>query len=213
MFAIATAFAAPLIELTGADSGGFHFRGLSSIGKTTLVRAAASVWGRGDEHGMLRTWRPTANRLEGTAALYGDTLLPLDELGVAGAREVGDIIYSLAAGIGKNSRRTNRREPMSLPGSWRWCDRPWLCEAQKSKRASHIDPPVSSTPSCGGHFATAERTLNPQGRFWRVSTTGPKLENSQGQKPTFSRAALRSRWLAARTHLAISTTGATQLSF
>jgi hypothetical protein len=31
-----------------------------------------------------------------------------------------------------------------LPGRWRWCDRPWLCDAQESKRASHIDPPTSS---------------------------------------------------------------------
>ena len=37
-----------------------------------------------------------------------------------------------------------RREPRSLPGRWRWCDRPRLCGAQKSKRASHIDPPASS---------------------------------------------------------------------
>src|SRR5215467_5290532 len=32
----------------------------------------------------------------------------------------------------------------SLPGRWRWCDRPWLCDAPESKRASHIDPPASS---------------------------------------------------------------------
>ena len=39
----------------------------------------------------------------------------------------------------------HRREPMSLPGRWRWCDRPWVCDARKEpKRASHIDPPASS---------------------------------------------------------------------
>jgi hypothetical protein len=38
----------------------------------------------------------------------------------------------------------DQREPTSLPGRWRWCDRPWLCDAQESKRASHIDPPASS---------------------------------------------------------------------
>jgi hypothetical protein len=40
--------------------------------------------------------------------------------------------------------------------------------------------PHHLTPSCGGHAPTAERTLNRQGRFWRVLTTGPELENSQG---------------------------------
>jgi hypothetical protein len=32
----------------------------------------------------------------------------------------------------------------SLPGRWRWCDRPSLCDTQKSKRASHIGTPASS---------------------------------------------------------------------
>jgi putative DNA primase/helicase len=117
MFAIATAFAAPLLEPTGADSGGFNLRGLSSIGKTTLLRAAASVWGRGDEHGIIRTWRATGNGLEGTAALYSNMLLPLDELGVAGAKEVGDTVYSLASGIGK--QRAQRDGSPRAPNIWR----------------------------------------------------------------------------------------------
>jgi hypothetical protein len=116
-FAIATGFAAPMLELVGADSGGFNLRGLSSIGKTTLLRAAASVWGRGDEHGMIRTWRATSNGLEGTAALYSDMLLPLDELGVAGAKEVGDIVYSLASGVGK--QRAQRDGSPRAPTTWR----------------------------------------------------------------------------------------------
>jgi len=45
MFAVATAFAAPLLKLLNAEGGGFNLRGSSSIGKTTALRAAASVWG------------------------------------------------------------------------------------------------------------------------------------------------------------------------
>jgi putative DNA primase/helicase len=101
MFATAAAFAAPLLRLFGGEGGGFNLRGSSSIGKTTALRASASVWGRADEHGIMRTWRGTANGIEGTAVLFSDTLLPLDELGVASAQEVGNIVYSLASGIGK----------------------------------------------------------------------------------------------------------------
>jgi hypothetical protein len=46
MFAVATA---------NGEGGGFNFRGSSSIGKTTALRAAASVWGRANEHGIIRT--------------------------------------------------------------------------------------------------------------------------------------------------------------
>jgi hypothetical protein len=27
----------------------------------------------------------------------------------------------------------DQREPTSLPGRWRWCDRSWSCDAQESK--------------------------------------------------------------------------------
>ena len=54
MLAVATAFAPPLLILTGGESGGFNLEGPSSIGKTTLLCAAASVWGRADEHGIIR---------------------------------------------------------------------------------------------------------------------------------------------------------------
>ena len=52
-FAIASAFVSPLLMLIGADGGGINLRGPSSIGKTTLLSAAASVWGRGDERGFI----------------------------------------------------------------------------------------------------------------------------------------------------------------
>jgi uncharacterized protein (DUF927 family) len=117
MFAVAAAFAPPLLKLAGGESGGFNLRGLSSIGKTTLLCAAASVWGRADEHGIIRTWRGTANGVESTATLFSDTLLPLDELGVASAQEVGSIVYSLASGIGK--QRSLRDGSARRLNTWR----------------------------------------------------------------------------------------------
>jgi putative DNA primase/helicase len=66
---------------------------------------------------MMRTWRGTANGIEGTAALFSDTLLPLDELGVASAQEVGNIVYSLSSGIGK--QRARQDGSPRRPKSWR----------------------------------------------------------------------------------------------
>jgi uncharacterized protein (DUF927 family) len=100
-FAISAAFAAPLLYPTGSESGGFHFRGASSTGKSTALVVAGSVWGGGGIRGYVRTWRATANGLEAMAEGHNDTLLCLDELGQVDPREVGQIAYMLANGAGK----------------------------------------------------------------------------------------------------------------
>src|SRR5262249_30477479 len=76
ILAISIALAGPLAHLVGAEGGGIHFVGRSSIGKSRLVAAAASVWGRGETEnkGYVRTWRATANGLEGAAARATHTL-------------------------------------------------------------------------------------------------------------------------------------------
>lgn len=98
VFAISSAFAAPLLNLVGFESGGFHFRGDSSAGKTTALRVAASVWGGLD---YMQRWRATDNGLEGLAALHNDGLLVLDELSQCPPQAAGSIAYMLANGQGK----------------------------------------------------------------------------------------------------------------
>jgi len=102
VFALACAFAAPLLALVGEEGGGFHFRGASSIGKTTALRLGGSVWGGGGLSGYIRTWRATANGLEGLAEMHCDALLCLDEMGQVNGREAGEVAYMLANGSGKS---------------------------------------------------------------------------------------------------------------
>lgn len=99
-FAASAAFAAPLLDLIGEDSGGFHFRGGSSTGKTTALLVAGSVWG-GGKSGYLQRWRATANGLEGVALNHCDALLLLDELGQIAPDEAGSSAYTLANGSAK----------------------------------------------------------------------------------------------------------------
>ena len=87
VLAISAALAGPLLDLAGQEGGGVNIFGGSSLGKTTVIQAAASVWGRGDSPGYVRAWRATANGLEGAAASATDTVLILDELGVVEARD------------------------------------------------------------------------------------------------------------------------------
>ena len=117
MLAISTALAGPLLNIAGGEGGGVHFFGQSSKGKTTILQAAASVWGRGGSPGYVRTWRATGNGLEGGAALATDTALVLDEMGVLDPREASAAAYSLANGGGK--QRAGRDGGLREPKSWR----------------------------------------------------------------------------------------------
>jgi putative DNA primase/helicase len=102
LFCVSAAFAAPLLYLIGAESGGFHLRGStvdgSSNGKTTSQYVAASVCGPPK---ILQSWRSTANALEATAEAYNDALLILDEFGRVEAKEAGETAYTLSNGTGK----------------------------------------------------------------------------------------------------------------
>lgn len=114
IFAIATAFAPSLAKFAGEDSGGFHFRGASSSGKSTALKVAASVWGNPKSY--CRLWRSTSNGLEGLAALHNDGLLLLDELSQVDPREAGEAAYLLANGQGKT--RASRTGTAKQSASW-----------------------------------------------------------------------------------------------
>ena len=100
MLAISTAFAAALLYPAQEESGGVHFHGDSSIGKTTLGHAAASVWGV-----PIRSWRTTANAAEATARGSCDALLVLDEISQADASTVDALAYMLGNQAGKARMR------------------------------------------------------------------------------------------------------------
>src|SRR5690606_18906148 len=80
--------ARPLLILRGSETCGFHFVGDSSLGKSTLLKVAASVYGAPAHYP--RTWRATDNALEATAAAHSDCLLLLDEVGQMEPRIVGE---------------------------------------------------------------------------------------------------------------------------
>ena len=102
MLAVCASLAAPLLELSGQESGGFNWTGQSSIGKTTALVAAGSVWGKGaSSGGYVQNWRATSNGLEGLAALHSDAALCLDEIGQAPGRTIMEAAYMLANGMGK----------------------------------------------------------------------------------------------------------------
>ncbi|MDA8190411.1 MAG: DUF927 domain-containing protein [Gammaproteobacteria bacterium] len=112
--ALSSAFAGPLLKLCNAEGGGLHFVGDSSTGKTTLIEAACSVWGGPN---YKRSWRSTANGMEGAATLFNDNLLALDEISECDPRDVGAIVYAL--GNGKGKQRASRTGAARSVASWR----------------------------------------------------------------------------------------------
>lgn len=108
LLALSGSFAGPLLARCNAESGGIHFVGDSSTGKTTAIEAACATWGGPN---FRRSWRATANGMEGAAALFNDCLLALDEISECDPREVGAIVYALGNGRGKQraSRTGNAR--------------------------------------------------------------------------------------------------------
>ncbi len=112
--AICTAFAGPLLAKCNAESGGPHLIGPSSVGKSSALAAASSVWG---SPSYKRTWRATSNGLESVAAGVNDCLLALDEISECDPKDVGPTVYMVGNGMGK--QRAGRDGGFRNVARWR----------------------------------------------------------------------------------------------
>lgn len=137
-----TALAGPLLARCGQESGGLHFVENSSTGKTTIVDASCSVWG---SPGFKRSWRATSNGLEGAAALFNDCLLALDEISECDPRQVGEVVYMLGNGRGK--QRASRTGAARAVARWR-------CSVLSTGERS-----IATTMEEGGHRIKAGQSV------------------------------------------------------
>lgn len=99
VLSFACAFSGQLITSLDIESGGFHIYGTSTDGKSTITKAACSVWGKPKD--VSKSWRTTDNALENDAELRNDNYLNLDELRQAVPKAVSDIVYMLTGAQGK----------------------------------------------------------------------------------------------------------------
>src|SRR5258708_21031047 len=90
----------------------------------------------------------------------------------------------------KRERRVpaERREKTSLPGRWRWWDRPIFCELSIRETAlATLIHQRRLTPSCGGQAPTAERTVGPARMIAESLTPKPGIREQYRHKADKSR--------------------------
>ncbi len=117
LFAVSAAFSAPLVDLLGVETMGFHFYGDSSWGKSTLLDMACSVFGKPNDY--KKAWRSTDNGMESLAASHSEMLLALDEINQFDPRKLGDAVYMLGNGSGK-TRANDRGGARDDSHRWRF---------------------------------------------------------------------------------------------
>lgn len=102
LFGLLVALSGPLLGLVNADSTIFHYVSTTTTGKSTALKAAASIWGCPQVDGFLETWKTTVTALEVKCATRRDTFIALDELGQAKPQELDNVSYMVAQGVGKS---------------------------------------------------------------------------------------------------------------
>lgn len=101
MFAISSAFAGPLLKPLNVASGGALLYGVSSEGKSTLLKCAASVWGP-----KVINMNATKVGVEALLVRHNDTFAPFDELGQMD-KGAGEIAYMLGNESGRARGKTD----------------------------------------------------------------------------------------------------------
>lgn len=121
MLSLCAAFSAYIIRWTDIETGGLHFYGDSSIGKSSCLYIATSIYGPRES---LCRWATTSTGIEETATAYCDLPLTLDELKLLhedpkkAAQLATNIIYKLTTGQGK--RRAKSYQDISEQNAQRW---------------------------------------------------------------------------------------------
>ena len=102
-FACAASLVPPLLKVLGEEGCCFHFSGSSSIGKTTALIVASSIWGIGKPS----SFRTTDNAAESLCKNSNDGLLLMDELAEVDPNSLEKIAYLFGNGTGKGRSKKN----------------------------------------------------------------------------------------------------------
>lgn len=118
--AVLASLAASLLPILGAPNPIMDFAGPTSLGKTTTLRVAGSIWGCPDErspNSVIDSWASTRLHIERRAAAQDCLPLLIDETRRAKYPElVGQVLFDVAAGRGRG-----RGTPGGMARSGTYC--------------------------------------------------------------------------------------------
>lgn len=115
--AVFAALAAPLLCILGQRNFALHLCGSSSLGKTSMLRVAASVYGNPHSAAWVASWNATLTALEQRAAMLCDLPQFYDEIGGGDLERLQEAVYMLANGEGRS--RSSKDLQMRATLSWR----------------------------------------------------------------------------------------------
>jgi hypothetical protein len=122
MICLYASFAAPLISILDANSFVIDLCGETSRGKTTALKACASVYGNTEldtPSSLIQSWNSTAVAMEMRASTLHHLPLLLDDTkqitSEKDKQKVGSVIYMIAGGQG---RQRGSLKGMRVTGSW-----------------------------------------------------------------------------------------------
>jgi len=114
--AIFAALTAPLLRPFDLPNFAVHLCGDSSVGKTSMLRCAASVFGNPHSSAWVPSWNTTMSGLEQHAVQLCDLPLCFDEAGTGDADAIQTAIYMLINGVGR--ARSTKELTMRRTASW-----------------------------------------------------------------------------------------------
>lgn len=120
--ALAASFSSVLLEPLGLLPFFLHIWGSSGVGKSVLLRIAASVWGSSRLGDLVLSFNSTGVGMEMLASCLNSIPLCLDELQIqnaAGIHDFDKIIYNLSEGIGRT--RGAKTGGLQKQNTWRCC--------------------------------------------------------------------------------------------
>lgn len=162
-FAFYGSFTAPLLRMLKAPNFIVDFWGHTSVGKTTVLELAASVWGNPHKEagGLVFGWDSTKVFLERIANFFCDIPIFPDDSQTVDDRTLSSMLYQIANGVGKGrgSVAGIRHNPTWHTVCFSTGERPLIeCTAFAGARARTIELYGSPFPNAGADFVNDFKT-------------------------------------------------------
>ncbi|ODS30805.1 MAG: hypothetical protein SCARUB_04086 [Candidatus Scalindua rubra] len=156
-FALYASFAAPLLRILKAPNFIVDFWGHTSVGKTTVLELASSIWGNPHKEsgGLVFSWDSTRVYLERIANFFCDIPIFPDDSQTVDDRTMRNMLYQVANGVGKGRGSVTG---IRYTSTWHTVcfstgERPLTeCTTFAGARARTIEIYGSPFPNAGGEF-------------------------------------------------------------